>query len=235
LFAYPKPALVKEILREASDEHSYHRATAIFALGAYPSKDVEKLLLSLLAHPSSNIRSTAAKSLARIGNTTALERVQHQAADPGLDLWARMNYLIAISLMDKEQTYLKHLFEMADHTHKVSFNQTMFSLAARMLDFKPVLSELYQEENLERTSGLRMLLEEARQLQPFFEDFHRLLAWYTEEKYQEIWQWCRIVLAQDRFTGRFPELQQAITMYDVRCANRENTFAALYFLYQIMS
>jgi hypothetical protein len=164
-----------------------------------------------------------------------LDRVQRQAADPSLDLWARMNYLIAISLMDKKQTYLKHLFEMADHNQEVSFEQTMFALAARMLDFEPALSELYQEENLERTSGLRMLLEEARQFQPFFEDFHRLSEWYTQEKYQEIWEWCRTVLAQNKLTDRFPALRQAINTYDIRYANKENALAALYFLYQIMS
>ena len=134
-----------------------------------------------------------------------------------------------------KQTYLRHLFEMADHNQETSFEQTMFALAARMLEFEPALSELYQEENLERTSGLHILLEEARQLQPFFEDFDRLLAWYTQEKYQEIWEWCRTTLERDKLTDRFPELRQAINTYDIRYANKENTLAALYFLYQIMS
>jgi|TARA_B100001971_G_C18046296_1_gene460399 hypothetical protein len=40
LFERPRKALLDDIIQEARDAHSYHRASAIFALGAYPDKKV---------------------------------------------------------------------------------------------------------------------------------------------------------------------------------------------------
>jgi hypothetical protein len=234
LFTHPKPALLKDIMQEASEKHSYHRTTAIFALGAYPDEEVEKLLLDFLDDPSPIIRSTAAKSLARIGNTTALARVKALAADPALGIMERMNYLIAISFMDKEGKYLADLFEIADHTKGRAFEQTMFSLAAKMLAFKPTLSDLYQEENMANNTGLQQLLEEAKQLKPFFEHTAMLSDYYMHEKYQELWEWCRKLLAERDIKGQFSYLEQAITAYNLDAVDKTNTFAVVYFTYQIL-
>ncbi|MCP4397100.1 MAG: hypothetical protein GY801_07365, partial [bacterium] len=48
--------------------------------------------------PALQIRSTAAKSPARIGNTSCLEKIQVLATEPSNDLWATMNYFIAMSI-----------------------------------------------------------------------------------------------------------------------------------------
>ncbi len=234
LFAYPKPALLNDIMREASDEYSYHRRTAIFALGAYPQQQVEDLLLTLLEHPSSTVRSTAAKSLARVGNITSLPVIHKLATDPALVLWDSMNYLVAMSLMDKEGKYLEQLFDIADHRRGTSYEQTLFALAARTLETQPLLSDIYQEENLKPGAGLSMLLEEAKALQAFFEYSPGLVTDYTQKKYQEIWEWCRDILAKEKHDGRFEHLKQAIKAYDIQYANKDNTLAALYFAYQIL-
>ncbi len=234
LFAYPKPALLKNILQEASEKHSYHRVTAIFALGAYPGEEVEKLLLDCLDDPSPIIQSTAAKSLARIGNTTALSRIKALAADPSLGILERMNYLIAISLMDKEGKYLAALFRIADHGNGSAFEQTIFSLAAKMLDFDPALSDLYQEENTNPRMGLQQLLEEAKQLQPFFEHATTISDYYAHEKYQELWEWSQKLLIKYDINGRLSYLKQAIIDYELDTVDKTNTFAALYFTYQIL-
>lgn len=234
LFVHPKPALLEDIMQEASEPRSYHRATAIFTLGAYPEEKVEKLLLNFLDDPSPLIQSTAAKSLARVGNTTALQRVKALAADPDLGVMERMNYLIAISLMDKKGEYLTDLFKIADHTKGPAFEQTMFSLTAKMLGFEPALSELYQEENIANTTGLQQLLEEAKQLQPFFEHAAMLSDYYVQEKYQELWKWSRKLLVNRDINGKLFYLKQAITAYELDAIDQASTFAVIYFTYQIL-
>ena len=235
LFAYPKPALLEDILREAADEHSYHRATAIFALGAYSETRVERFLLPLLGHPSSTIRSTAAKSLARVGNAGALPHVRRLVREPDVDLWDRMNYLVAVSVMDQERRYLEHLFDIADHYQSASYAQTMFSLAAKMLGMEPALSDLYQEENLETGAGLRLFLEESKQLEPFFRSEREIFANYAERDYQAVWQWCRELLARHPEDRQWQYLKKAIQDRGLQGTSRESAFAALYFTYQILS
>jgi len=235
LFIHPKPALLKDIMQEASEKYSYYRRMAIFALGAYPGEEVENLLLNLLDDPSPTIQSTAAKSLARIGNSGALPKVKALTADPSLGILERMNYLIAISLMDKEGKYLIDLFEIANHAKGSRFEQTMLSLTAKMLAFDPALSDLYQEENMTNNAGLQQFLEEAKQLQPFFEHAAMLSDYYAQEKYHEIWLWCRELLAEsDDINGRFSYLKQAITAYKLNAVDKTNSFAAIYFTYQVL-
>ncbi len=237
LFAYPKPALLEDILNEASEEYSYHRVTALFALGAYPNKKVEHFLLPLLEDRASTIRSTAAKSLARVGNTSALPIIQQLAADPDLNIWDRMNYIIAMSCMDEDGRYLEHIFTMADNHHGTSYGQSILSLAAKMHDMAPALSDLYQEENVAPMTGLHIFLDEAKQLQPFFTYARQLTERYEQGRYEELWKWCveRFPETQEtQETQRFFYLKNAITRYNILKATQDNTFAALYFTYQIL-
>jgi hypothetical protein len=234
LLVYPKPSLLKDIIREASDVDSYYRSEAIFALGTYPSKAVEDLLISFLDDPSSDIRSTAAKSLARIGNTTTLQKIRQLAQDPALTAWAVMNYVLAISIMDQEGEYLAELFTMANHRNSASFEQAIFSLVAKVLEFEPVLADLYQEENVRKHAGFRQLLEEAKQLRPFFDHVAMLSEYYDQGKYQDIWRWCRELLAMRNIEGAFSYLKQAIETYDLQAVSKDNTFAVMYFTYQML-
>ena len=234
LFAYPKPALLPDILQEASKEHSFHSLTALFTLGAYPTQEVETFLLKLLEHPSSNIRSTAAKSLARIGNTNALSLVRKLAEDNTLAVGDRLNYQIALCLMDTTGEHLERVFQIADHHKGGVYEQSVLALTARMLDFNPPLSDLYQEENLKSAAGLELLLEEAKQFTPFFEHENFLLEYYQQGKYPEIWQWCRDILPHVCEKSRYFYLKEAIQHYDIREANTNTTLAAIYFTYQII-
>ncbi|PID56863.1 hypothetical protein CSB45_09360 [candidate division KSB3 bacterium] len=238
LFAYPKSRLLPDLLREAADEYSYHRETAIFALGAYPGKRVEEVLVPLLQHPVPAVRSNAAKSLARVGNISTLPQVNRLAADASLGLTDRMNYLIALSIMDHKGCYLEGIFDITGKTHAGTQEQTMLSLAAKMLDMQPALADLYQEENLQKGAGLDILLEEAKPLKPFFDDTSRLQQYYQRQEYRQIWRWCHEQLAlheihESKEKLRF--LTHAIGQYDVECANADNSLAVLYFSYQILS
>lgn len=234
LFAYPKPALLPDILEEAASEYSYYRLTALFALGAYPGREVETFLLRLLDHPSSDVRSSAAKSLARIGNTSALSFIRQYAEDDTLGVSDRLNYQIALCLMDQSGEHLERIFQSADPEKGEIFEQSVLALTARMLDFDPPLSEVYQEENFKLGAGLEQLLEEAKQLAPFFEHETLLLEYYQQGKYPEIWQWCREHLPRHTDKDRYFYLKKAICQYDLREAHKTPTLAALYFTYQII-
>ena len=235
LFAYPKPDLLPDILREASDEYSYHRETAIFSLGAYPDKKVEELLCSLLHHSLPAIRSNAAKSLARVGNVSRLAEINQLAAQAELGLTDRMNYLIALSIMDSAGKYLGQLFDIVGEYRGSSHEQTILSLAAKMLDIQPPLADLYQEENLQQGAGLELLLEEAKPLKPFCDNAHIILQHYQQTEYQRIWEWCREQLSEHEGNGTLLHLKEAITSYDTAFANDNNSLAVLYFSYQILS
>jgi hypothetical protein len=82
--------------------------------------------------------------------------------------------------------------------------------------------------------GLRQLLEEAKQLQPFFEHTVMLSDYYMQEQYQEIWEWCRKLLVERDIKGQLSYLKQAIIAYELDAVNKTNTFAGLYFTYQIL-
>lgn len=233
LFDHPKPALLPDLLREATQPNSYYRATAIFVLGSYPNPQVETALLAMLDDPSPLIQSTAAKSLARIGNTSALPRVKILAATPALGVTEQLNYVIALSLMDTAGEFLGKLFQLADSAKGEAFEQTMFTLVARMLGFEPELDDLFQDENVESTVGLEQLFHDAKQLPPFFEHADELMQAYHHHHYREIWAWCRQTLQPYRLNGRFGYLKQALEGAPPRftCSN---AFAALYFTYQIL-
>jgi predicted MFS family arabinose efflux permease len=234
LFENPRPALVDDLIQEALDQNSYHRQSAAFALGAYPDKQVEKVLIRLLDDPSPRIRSTAAKSLARVGNTSNLKKVQTLADDPTIDMWAAMNYFIAISIMDQEGRYLKYLFGKIVDSQGASFEQTMFSLSAKMLNHEPALADLYQEENLADNAGLELLLEDAKQLEPFLHHARMLREHFSHEKYEEIWDWCQELLEERQMQGPYDYLRQSIITFDAQSVDKEKTLAAVYFTYQIL-
>lgn len=234
LFVYPKKILLPDIMREAADPYSYHRATAIFALGAYPDPTVERLLLKLLDDPSPLIQSNAAKSLARVGNTSALPQIKKLSADLDLNMTEQMNYLIALSLMDKEGSYLRDVFRMIATVESSTFAQTMFSLTAKMLDLEPPLADLYQDENEISLTGLKGLLHDAKQLDPFFQEAPRLTEHYSAGQYREIGEWCGKLLMEYEISGRWAHLKVAILNFPRERLDHTTTFAILYFTYQIL-
>jgi len=235
LFTYPKHVLLHDLLREAADESSYHRPIALFALGAYPGKRTERLLLSLLDHSQPTIRSNASKSLARVGNTSALPKIAQMLSDPFQAIGDRMNYLIAVSIMDKQGAYLAQLFDFAaPQDGTPSYSQTMFSLTAKMLQMEPLLSTIYQEENIADLAGLKFFFEDARTVRPFLEDGEMLFKAYQQQRYQEILAWCQTTLANNMVQPPLSFLQQAILTRNTHNICRDYAIALLYFTYQLL-
>ncbi len=238
LFSHPRPELLPELLAEARDSGSYHQLKAIFALGAYPSPDVEELLLQLFQDTDSAVRSNAAKSLGRIGNTTVLPLVRSMA-DRAESSWDRINYLIALKNMDDSGMFLENLFDTGAKGPEGTFRQTYYALCADLYGMAPSLSALYQACNLTKGKGIQVFLESTRDHERFYRYYQDLKKWFKEEKGASVRAFCRESLRDlpdEAETGyktglrngilRFTEREK--TVYDDMCA-------AVYFTYQILT
>jgi hypothetical protein len=234
IFARPRAVLLDDIIEEASDVHSYHRDKAIFALGAYPDTRVEQTLITFLDDPVPEIRSTAAKSLARVGNVSELERVIKLSESPSNSVWDKMNYLIAISIMDKSGGYLSELFRTARHDGGDSSTQTILSLASRVLDMSPPLSEIYQLENEQPLKGVELLLDEARVIQILNSDAGSLKENFKDGDFATIFEWCRSILAEKNYSDYRKHLKCSIVSQPRETLNLSTALATLYFTYQIL-
>jgi len=190
LFTNPRPELLDDVIDDAQDRHSYTRATAIFALGAYPGERTVELLRRLLDETDRVIQSSAAKSLARIGDVSVLTTVAGRSADPSLSTLCRINYAIALTIMDKSGAHLRGIFSLADPAMGQRSQQSVLSTIARFLGLEPALSEFFHAENLESGSGIESLLDEARELSPFLDFEHRAETAFASQRYREIWEWC---------------------------------------------
>ncbi len=239
LFRHPRPELLPELLREARDFGSYHQLKAIFALGAYPSPEVEALLLKMLENSDSAVRSNAAKSLGRIGHKQRLLLVQSMA-EKAESSWDRINYLIALKNMDDSGAYLEYLFDEGTRRPEGNFRQTYYALCADLYGMTPSLTQVYQACNLMPGSGIREFVDSTRDSAFFYSSYHKLKLWVREEKWGVIRDFCVQSLLPERYpagslSGYKAGLRKGILRYGERldAIDHDDILAALYFTYQI--
>jgi len=189
LFSNPRPILLSDILKEASDAGSYHQLKAIFALGAYPGTETEQLLLELLESKEISVLSNTAKSLSRIGHTSSLTKVRRHA-EGAENAWDKINYLIALRNMDKTGIIFLNTFKDANCINSGMFKQTYYSLVSDLLDFKPNLADIYTSKNMKSGDGVKNFLEQTRDLDFFYKNHRELKGWFKTGNWQEIWQFC---------------------------------------------
>jgi len=242
LFNHPRPALLKDLLREAGDSGSYHQVSAIFALGAYDGKAVESLLLKLLKNSESTIRSNAAKSLGRIGHTDSLEIVRIQALKAQLAM-DKINYLIALKNMDSGGQIFGSVFEDAASTGDSIFPQTYYSLVGDLLDLKPALSHIYSSKNMQKGDGVRDFLDQTRDLNYFYDHHKELIKWFSHGKWKHIGEFCIESLAGvdgQKIPEPLIHLKKAVEDQSLRFISHssdsfyDDALAAVYFTYQIL-
>jgi len=236
LFAHPRPELLGEVLDEARDRHSHVRTTAVFALGAYPQPEVAAVLREMLDEHDVAVQSAAAKSLARIGDVAVLDRVRADAMRTDLPSAVRVNYAIALTLMDREGEHLRHIFDLAHPSAGHRSTQWILSTYARFLELTPHLHELFHQENLERGAGFAVLLEETRELGSFLSFESQAREEYGRGNRMRIWEWCREQLEPRRngFKGPPLHMAAAIGAWDLESTDDTNTLAAAYFTYHIL-
>jgi hypothetical protein len=234
LFAKPRMKLLPDILDIACDKGFYHRASAIFALGAYPYPEVEKVLIDSLDDDNPRIKSNAAKSLARIGNKDYLEKIIALSEDKDNTTWDLMNYIIAILTIDKNNSYINRMFEIAQLNPEKSYKQSIFSLFSRVLEFNPELNSIYEKENYEKHLGLKLLLDEGRQFEDFYKNINIIRECYINLNYNKIWELIKNNLTRTCHEDLYCHINESIQNFDMTKADETNTLALLYFYFFIL-
>ncbi len=246
LFNHPRPALLPELIQEAGDAGSYHQLKAVFALGAYPGKETERVLLKLLDNPDISVQSNAAKSLSRIGHTESLEKIRLYA-NKANNAWDMINFLIVLKNMDPDGLVFRYIFEVSDKFPEGMFRQSYYSLAARLLELKPSLSDIYNSKNMKSGEGIKDFLEQARDLDSYYKRHKELKGWFKTGSWTEIRQFCLETLKSKNGASDISEpvknLREAVI---TKCMIRpedtmeyekhfyDDALACVYFTYQIL-
>jgi len=234
LFQYPRQSLLGDIAREARDTDSYNRRDAIFTLGAYRGRKVERVLEGFLDDEDREVVSTALKSLARIGSSTHADRVKELLRDASSPPRVIVDCIIALSRMDASGSYLRDVFDIAGDHRSPTFSQLIFIICTRRLQLTPPLSDFFEGENLQRGSGCADFLSEAKELRPFYAAADTLEHWYRRERYDEVWNWCRAAIEDAKPEPPLSHLAKAVRAHEVSDVEPAGTLAALYFTYQIL-
>lgn len=234
LFYNPRSSVLPLLLKDASDEGSYTRESSVFALGAFPGKETEALLVNLLDCKDAIIRSSAAKSLGRIGHTASMDRIQKLFTEEN-DTRCLMNYFIALKNMDKEGSYLLNLFSLRWVGKTQGFRQGIYSLNAEFMRYKPELSHLYQLSNGHRGAGVRDFLDETRDHPDFLASHQDLVRWFKEEDFAPIIAFCRKVLEERISDSKRRNIKKSIInrTNESELLEYDDVLAILYFTYHI--
>ena len=234
LFHTRRPELADFLYSEAADPTAFHRDKAIFALGAYPGKETEGILVSLLDDEDGGVRAAAAKSLGRIGDRGHLKKIRALWMQ-SQNLHERLDYMIAMMHMDPERLYLDEVFSRIIVHFGVKPERTIFTLISRQFGMSPPLGIIYREESAHEGEGLELLLEESMDTSFLLEQRQNLKKLWQKNDYQKIWEMCITTL---RDTDPPPELlpiTRALKQFSVDLADSANALAVLYFTYQILT
>lgn len=247
LFSHPRPALLPELLKEAGDNGSYHQLKAVFALGAYPGKETEQILLQLLDSCDISVQSNAAKSLSRIGHNESLDKVRLNA-DKADHAWDKINFLIALKNMDPGGLVFRNIFTDSSGFQDGLFRQTYYSLTAKLLDLKPLLTDIYNSKNMKSGDGVKNFLEQTRDLDFFYRRHKDLKSWFKNGSWDDIWKFCLNSLKSNdneltSLSGPMKNLRTAVVNEAGRRSSipveenksvYDDALAAVYFTYQIL-
>jgi hypothetical protein len=236
LFNFPRPSLLPYLLSEAADPDSYYREKALFALGAYKGSEIEHLLISLLDDPDLIIRSIAAKSLGRTGNTDYLDKVRIYFLQDN-PIAAQLNYIIALKNMDTEGTFLQYLFQSVHKRRSRRYKETVFSLYSDILDFQPYLEELYRAAASEGNDPvIDTFLNDCRDSLDFFRARKNLKQFFGHKSWVQIGSVCETFLRKQDFNGSEQFLKKGILTLISTGGPTDFTdaLACVYFTYQLI-
>jgi len=238
LFDRPRVALVDDLIRDAFDVDSYTQIESIFALGALTHNEkAEKALSYLLEHGTIMVRSTAAKSLARVTRDARYLNRVAAISDQAVNTREELNFLIARNLMDKEGRFFEELFLAARKGMSASFRQTRYAVLAYFLKFTPLLADLYEQKNLNSDSYLPEFLDEARDVVEIHEQHDAILSAFEHKEWSRVWGICftmtrDIELANPRLRHLHAAVVEAQTMPRAQ-TDGDDALAVLYFSYQL--
>jgi len=238
LFDRPRVALADDLIRDAFDTDSYTQIESIFALGALVHNEkVEKALAYLLEHGTIMVRSTAAKSLARVTRDARyLPRVA-AISDQAVNTREELNFLIARNIMDKEGVFFDELFLAARKGMSASFRQTRYSILAHFLKLTPPLTGLYEQKNLHSDSFLEEFLDEALDVPEIDQQHGAILSAFEHKEWSRVWGICLsmtrdITVNDPRLKHVHNAVMAAQTMPRAQ-TDGDDALAVLYFSYHL--
>lgn len=241
LFFHPREDLVDMIIDEASDKNSIVREEAVFALGSYPQKKAKDYLLSIIHDAAEDdlMHSTAAKSLGRIGCDEAADFIfkRFRAVHPNPRV--ALHYLVAASKLDNIHfRYLGDVFNMIDPARGSRFNQQVYVMIARRLDFETQIESFYQMENHSPGHGVNELFEFVMDIKTVHNNLKRITTVFHSGDYSGL-----VPVVYEMLAGRNasagPEyfLVSGLTRYinDNGINNTDDFIAVLYFTSHIVA
>ncbi len=238
LFDRPRVSLVNELVQDAFCFDSYTQLESIFALGAITHNEkAEQALAYLLDNGSMLVRSTAAKSLARVTKSNRYLQKVNNLSDGSQTMLEELNFLIARNIMDKEGAFFKELFLSAKKGKSAQFRQTRYAILAHFLRCVPSLGELYEQKNLLHEDWLIEFLDEARDVGEIEQQRTAIVSAFEHREWSRIWaisfQMTRSLKLDNT---RWQYIHEAIN--DAQVMPRAQTdgddaLAVLYFAYQV--
>ncbi len=237
LFFFPRPELLDDILAEASDRSSWWRETAIFTLGAYPDSRTEKCLLDVYRNESyPYLRSSAAKSLARIGCTEILPELRETLyTRRGLNVKTMVNLIISISIMDKEGRCLSEIWKMALlESDSEKFSQHVYIVFSRRIAWSSGLEEFFFAENINSGAGLKELINEIVSADEFRISYEQLLLWAESREFGALSDFCQKKLRDLSLSGHLKYLAEGIINFHGTPRHSSELMALLYFTYIVI-
>ncbi|MDC7126196.1 MAG: MFS transporter [Spirochaetales bacterium] len=233
LFSNPRPALEEDLIKEALDRYSWWRQSAIFALGAYPTTKTKSALRKIFKEKYPYMKSVASKSMARIGDLSCHDEVANLLETEGLDARTYINLVIAISLMEKDGHYWKHIFRLASEELSYRFIQSLMIIGSLRQNFQPPIDTLFYELNLSEKGGFDALFEELADLDLSDEDFSLLADGIENKDYYSIVSWCRHRCKGFELLEPYEYLRKSIVSYKKRHISPSMAMAVMYLTMQL--
>ncbi len=238
LFDRPRASLVNELVQDAFCFDSYTQLESIFALGALTHNEkAEQALAYLIENGSMLVKSTAAKSLARVTRSNRYLQKVTNLSDASQTILEELNFLIARNIMDKEGSFFKELFLSAKKGKSAQFRQTRYAILAYFLGCVPSLSELYEQKNLLSEDFLIEFLDEARDVREIEQQRTAIVSAFEHREWSRIWaisfQMTRsLTLDNTRWQYVHEAINDAQTMPRAQ-TDGDDALAVLYFAYQV--
>ena len=238
LFDRPRVALVDDLIHDAFDTDSYTQIESIFALGGLTHNvKAEKALAYLLEHGTIMVRSTAAKSLARVTRDSRYLARVAAISDLAVNTSEELNFLIARNLMDRDGEFFEELFLAARKGMSASLRQTRYAMLAYFLKLTPSLAELYGQKNLNNESYLVDFLDEARDIPEIDGQHDALLRAFEHTEWSRVWAICFSMTRELSLTdSRLKHIHSAVMgcqSMPLAQTDGDDAFAVLYFSYHL--
>ncbi len=237
----PRPELVEDLIRIATDDDSYVQMDAIAALGAYTNnKAAKEALVRLLYCRWSQVRSMASKSLSRVTNSNEYLAAVNELSVSARHIDEEIDFLIAKRNMDKEGSFYKDFFVSVEQGRSATFRQTRYAVIASFLKFgSPRLAQLYQMMNCsgKSESFIDDFLPEARDLEEIDSKFNLIVKAFKECDWAFVLDFCLSLCENSNLEdSRMVNLRDGILKarsFEISRFDVQDFLALLYFSYSL--